>query len=164
MNSPHYYGGDTQLTWVFKARDNLARVLVNLTSNSAVVSLLKSSALGALLHIAVTRGLTLYWNLLAKGAQYVSRQQEFRCDELACYVAGSENLEQGLCSVQRAVAGCTQYWKQVGAAIADGVRPPLADGFARFMETPEIAAAAEAYTLAQVIEQERGIDRIHIRP
>jgi Zn-dependent protease with chaperone function len=34
--------------------------------------------------------------------QHVSRKREYPCDELACYLAGSGSLEQGLCSVNRA--------------------------------------------------------------
>jgi Zn-dependent protease with chaperone function len=75
----HYYGGDTRLgPCVFKARDNMARVLTNLTQKSTVLSLLNRLAVIAILHMAIIGGLVL--------------AARVPVDELACYVAGSANL------------------------------------------------------------------------
>jgi heat shock protein HtpX len=154
----HYYGGDTRLgPWVFKARDNMARVLTNLTQKSTVLSLLNRWAVIAILHMAIIGGLVLYWKLLARLTQYISRRQEFRCDELACYVAGSASLESGLCNVYRAAAGFGAYWTQVAAAMASGIRPQVADGFARFMGAPEIAKAIAAQMEKQLASNQTAV-------
>ena len=158
----HYYGGDTRLgPWVFKARDNMARVLTNLTQKSTVLSLLNRWAVIAILHMVIIGGLVLYWKLLARLTQYISRRQEFRCDELACYVAGSASLESGLCNVYRAAAGFGAYWTQVAAATASGIRPQVADGFARFMGAPEIAKAVAAQMERQLASSQTAVFDSH---
>ncbi len=154
----HYYGGDTRLgPWVFKARDNMARVLTKLSGKSAVLSLLDRFVVIAVLHMAIVGGLVLYWKLLTRLTQYVSRRQEFRCDELACYVAGSASLERGLCNVHRAAAGFGAYWNEVAAAMASGIRPQVADGFARFMGAPAIAKAIAAEMEKRLASNESGV-------
>ncbi len=140
----HYYSGDTQLgPWVFRARMNMAQVLTRLGRNSAVLSLLSNLAVVAILRSVILGGLSLWWKLFNRITQHVSRQQEYRCDELACYLAGSESLEKGLCSVNRAAATFTLYWSQtVVPVIAIGYRPPLSEGYRLFLQSPEIAKAA----------------------
>jgi heat shock protein HtpX len=159
----HYYAGDTRLgPWVFKARDSMTRVLVNLTRESEVLSLLRRWAVIAILHMAIIGGLVLYWKLLARITQYISRRQEFRCDELACYVAGSASLEGGLRNVSRAAAGFGAYWSRVVAtATASGIRPQVADGFARFMAAPAIAQAVEAEMEKRLASDVTGVHDSH---
>ncbi len=136
----HFYAGDTRLgPWVFKARDNMARVVSGLSERTAVVSFLTRFAVIALLHMIVVGGLILYWKLFTRMTQYISRRQEFRCDELACHIAGSENLAQGLCNLERASPMFGTYWKNVVMPVATrGFHPPLADGFGRFLKTPAV--------------------------
>jgi Zn-dependent protease with chaperone function len=142
----HFYAGDTRLgPWVFQARDKMARVVTGLGRDSMVLAVLRKWAVIALLHMIVVGGLILYWKLLTRITQYISRRQEFRCDELACYVAGSQSLAEGLCNIHRAAATFGAYWSHVVAPVAaNGFRPPLADGYARFMTAPAIAKAAAA--------------------
>ena len=65
--------------------------------------------------------------------QLVSRRQEYRSDELACYVAGSDALIEGLQGINKAAAVIAPYWSTVVAPVANvGYRPQLADGFGRF--------------------------------
>ena len=147
----HFYSGDTRLgPWVFKARNNMARVINNLGQDSIMLSFLRKWAVIALLHMVVVGGLVLYWKVFARITQHISRQQEFRCDELACYVAGSASLEQGLCNVNRAASAFGAYWNKVVVPVAvTGFCPQVADGFARFMDAPAIAKAA-----ASVLEKQ----------
>ena len=142
----HFYAGDTRLgPWVFEARSNMARVLNGLGQESIVLSFLRRWAIVGLLYMVVIGGLILYWKLLNRITQYISRRQEFRCDELACYIAGSESLEQGLCNVNRAAVAFGAYWSHVVMPVAaTGFRPQVADGFARFMKAPAIAQAASS--------------------
>ena len=140
----HYYAGDTRLgPWVFGARMKMAQVLIQLSRDSLMWAFLSRLAIVAILRLILLGGLGLWWRVFNSITQFVSRKQEFRCDELACYLAGSENLEQGLCSIHRAAAAFPPYWKQVVTPVlAGGFRPGLADGFGRFVQTPAIAVAA----------------------
>ena len=95
----HYYAGDTRMgPWVFRARMNMAQVLTRLGRDSVVLSFLSRWAVVAILRLIILGGLSLWWKLFNRITQHVSRKQEYRCDELACYLAGSESLEKGLCS------------------------------------------------------------------
>jgi heat shock protein HtpX len=142
----HFYAGDTRMgPWVFRARMNMAQVITRLGTNSAVLSFLSRWVVVAVLRLAILGGLSLWWKLFNRVTQHVSRKQEYRCDELACYLAGSESLERGLCSVSRAAATFPPYWNQIVRPVAaGGYRPELADGYRRFLDTPEIAKAASA--------------------
>ena len=142
----HYYAGDTRMgPWVFRARMNMAQILTRLGGDSAVLSFLSRWVVVAILRLVIVGGLSLWWKLFNRLTQHVSRKQEYRCDELACYLAGSESLEKGLCSVSRAAATFTPYWNQIVVPIvAGGYRPQLADGYGRFLQTHGIAKAATA--------------------
>ncbi len=148
----HFYAGDTRLgPWVFRARMNMAQVLKRLGDDSAILSIISRWAVVAVLRLLLIGGLSLWWNFFNRVTQHVSRKQEFRCDELACYLGGSENLEKGLCSIHHAAITFPPYWNQVVVPIAaGGFRPQLADGFARFVQVPEIANAASALVQKQL--------------
>ena len=140
----HYYAGDTRMgPWVFRARINMAQVLTRLGRESVILSFLSRWAVVAILRLAVLGGLSLWWKLFNRLTQHISRKQEYRCDELACYLAGSDSLEKGLCSVSQAAATFAPYWNQIVVPIAaGGYRPQLADGYGRFLQAPEVAKAA----------------------
>ena len=142
----HYYAGDTRMgPWIFRARMNMAQVLTRLGQDSAVLSFLSRWAVVAILRLAILGGLSLWWKLFNRITQHVSRKQEYRCDELACYLAGSQSLEDGLCSVNRAAATFALYWNQIVVPVATrGYGPQLADGYRRFLQAPEIAKVASA--------------------
>ena len=142
----HYYSGDTRMgPWIFRARMNMAQVINRLGGDSAVLSFLSHWAVVAILRLIVLGGLSLWWKLFNRLAQHVSRKQEYRCDELACHIAGSESLEQGLRSVILAGAAFAAYVNHVVIPVAvGGFRPQLGDGFGRFLRAPEIAHAASA--------------------
>ncbi|MGA2595132.1 MAG: M48 family metallopeptidase, partial [Bryobacteraceae bacterium] len=101
----HYYGGDTRLgPWVYRTRATMVRTLMNLASPSAPLRALTRIAVARLAHYLVVAGLNAYWTLFLRATQMVSRRQESRADELACWVAGSEALIDGLCSIEKASA------------------------------------------------------------
>ena len=142
----HYYAGDTRMgPWVYRARINMAQVITRLGRDSVVLSFLSRWAVVALLRLAILGGLSLWWKLFNRVTQYISRRQEYRCDELACLLGGSESFAKGLCSVNVAAATFAPYWNQVIVPVAaSGHRPQLADGYGRFVKAPEIAKAASA--------------------
>ncbi len=82
----------------------------------------------------------------------VSRRQEYRADELACFVAGSSNLIERFQSVHRASVAIPAYWAEVGRILNAGYRPPIAEGFARFLAASNIKEAL-ATRLAKELEE-----------
>jgi hypothetical protein len=143
----HFYAGDTKLgPWVFKARMTMARVLTKLGKKSALLSVVTRFLVVALLYTIVVGGLIFYWKMFNRLTQFISRKQEFRCDELACYLGGSQNFENGLVNVNKASAAFGAYWRDVVApVVGSGHCPHLADGFARFMNAPHILQATTKF-------------------
>jgi len=147
----HFYGGDTSLgPWVFRARNSMLRVLINLTQKSGIMSVLTRWAVIAILYLIVIGALKLYWTLFIRLTQYISRGQEFRCDELACHLAGSESLAEGLCNVNRASSFPAYFNQIVMPVVARGFHPNLADGFQRFVNAPAIQQAVSAALATQL--------------
>jgi Zn-dependent protease with chaperone function len=135
----HFYGGDTSLgPWVFRARNSMLRVMINLTQKSGIMSVLTRWAVIAVIYLIVIGGLTLYWKVFIPLTQYISRRQEFGCDELACHLAGSESLAEGLCNVNRASSFPAYFNQIVMPVVSRGFHPSLADGFQRFVNSPAI--------------------------
>jgi hypothetical protein len=99
----HYYGGDTGL---------------GLWINRARETLARS-----LQSLAAERGFL----------HFVSRQREYRADELACAVAGAQPLLSGLRKITLATFAWPSFWTtEAVPALQAGFGPPLADGFAAF--------------------------------
>jgi len=138
----HYYSGDTRLgPWVYKARAAMVRTLIGLGHPSAVLQAITRFVLARLAHYLVTRALIAYWNLFLRITQLISRRQEYRADELACAVAGSRALMEGLQDIHRGAAAVSAYWGELREVLAAGYRPPIAEGFARFMGAEDIRKA-----------------------
>ena len=148
----HFYSGDTRLgPWVFKTRSAMARVINSLGQPSAFLRFLARFGIVALAHTLVIEGLVAYWKLFMRITQLISRRQEYRSDELACYIAGSDALIEGLQGVNKASAVLGPYWSTVVVpAVNIGYRPQLADGFGRFMNVPAISQAASDYLARQL--------------
>jgi heat shock protein HtpX len=149
----HYYGGDTRLgPWVYKTRAAMVRTLLGLGQPPAVLKALMSFAVARLAYYVVSRVLAAYWNLFLRITQLVSRRQEYRADELACYVAGSRNLIEGLQSVHRVSAAVPAYWAEIGRILNAGYRPPIAEGLAQFMAASNIKEALAAQLAKELAE------------
>jgi Zn-dependent protease with chaperone function len=143
----HYYSGDTRLgPWVYKARRSLMRVYENLGKNSKVLLFLRRWGIVAVVFRLLMGGLRIYWQVFMRITQAISRRQEIRSDELACYVAGSTPLIEGLESIERCAAVLNPYWNTVVFPLAaNGFQPPLGDGFSLFMHAPRIEKATEEF-------------------
>ncbi len=142
----HFYSGDTRLgPKIYRTRSAIARTLTNLSSDSEVVGFLTRFGLGAALYAIVIGGLTLWWKLFLRTTQLISRAQEYRSDELACYIGGSDAMARGLERVNRLGSISQLYWESVALpVIAHGYRPPLAEGLHRFFSLPHVQRAASA--------------------
>jgi len=147
----HYYAGDTRLgPWVYSTRKAIARVYENMGKKSDVMSFLSRWAVVAAPYILLMGAMRLYWQLFMRITQSISRRQEFRSDELACHIAGSQPLIEGLESINRCQSALKAYWNSVVFPVAaGGFQPQLADGFMRFMNAPHVAKATSDYLAKQ---------------
>ena len=139
----HYYAGDTRLgPWVYNTRKTIARVYENMGKKSDVMTFLRRHVVVAGPYSVLMAAMRAYWKLFMRITQAISRRQEFRCDELACHIAGSQALIEGLESLPRCQSALGPYWNGVVLPVAiNGFQPQLADGFMRFMNAPNIAKA-----------------------
>ena len=97
----HYYGGDTSVgPWVYRTKASFVRVFQNVGS---VRPLARIAVLGAM-YMLVTMLLKWYFVGFLRFSNFVSRRQEYRADELACIVAGRQNLIDGLQAMHRTAA------------------------------------------------------------
>lgn len=150
----HYYAGDTRLgPLVFKTQRAMVRIFENLGRKSNILRFLTRWAVVAILYRILWAAMRAYWQLFLRATQAISRRQELRCDELACYVAGSRPLIEGLEGVRKCGPGVQSYWgSYVLPAAMNGYQPALANGFLRFMQAPQIAKAVSEL-MAQTAEE-----------
>ena len=81
------------------------------------------------MYTVVVHGLVAYWKLFLRLTQSISRQQEYRADELACYVAGAGAMESGLQKLVKIASVSPSFWRSViKPAVQAGYRPQLTDG------------------------------------
>jgi heat shock protein HtpX len=134
----HYYGGDTNLgPWVYKTKTSIVRVFENIGS---VRGFARIVVLGVM-YAVVTTLLKWYFIAFLRVINLISRKQEYRADELACLIAGRQNLIDGLQSIHRAAVSWTAYWKQeVAPWLGEGTLPAVGDGFQRFVAAPVVAS------------------------
>jgi Zn-dependent protease with chaperone function len=149
----HYYGGDTRLgPWVYKTRMAMVRALVGLGQPSALMSAVTQAAVARLAYHVVTRTLVAYWNLFLRTTQLVSRRQEYRADEIACYVVGSHSLVEGLQRIHRGSAALAAYGNEVGRILSAGYRPPIAEGFAQFIAANNVRQALDSQLEKELVQ------------
>jgi heat shock protein HtpX len=148
----HYYAGDTRLgPWVYSARKAIARVYENMGRKSDVLTFLRRWVVVAAPYMLLMTAMRMYWMLFMRITQAISRRQEFRSDELACHIAGSQPLIEGLEGINRCQSALSAYWNSVVLPVAaGGFQPQIADGFMRFMNAPHVAKATSEH-LAKVI-------------
>ncbi len=148
----HYYGGDTSLgPWVYRTKGSIVRVFENVGS---VGRLARIAVLG-LMYMVVTTLLKWYFVSFLRLSNLVSRKQEYRADELACLVAGRQNLIDGLQAIHRAAAIWPTYWKQeVQPMLRMGCLVAIGDGLIRFMAIPHVSEAV-SNSLERRLREER---------
>jgi Zn-dependent protease with chaperone function len=125
----HYHAGDTWLgPWVYKTRQAIGRTLRALSRHSSFLQ----------------KPFAWYGQLFLRVSLAVSRHQERHADALAASVAGAPAMSAGLRATYQAAVSFAMYWgREVTPVLAAGFRPPVVQGFRRFKEEPEIAAAAQ---------------------
>ena len=134
----HYYSGDTKLgPFVYKTRGVMIRTFQNIGS----IQELNRISIVSFLYSGVTFVLKHYFLLFLRVTNFVSRKKEYRADELACLVAGAGPFIQGLKRIHGTGMAWQAYWNtEVVPVLNLNCMPPIADGFARFLVVPDIAA------------------------
>ncbi|WP_162601633.1 M48 family metalloprotease [Occallatibacter savannae] len=152
----HYYAGDTRLgPSVYNTRRAMSRVYENLGRKSKIMGFLRQWGVIAGLYSILMGALRAYWKIFMRITQAISRRQEIRSDELACHIAGSRALIDGLESIRKCSAGLNAYWDSFVLPVAmGGYQPDLAFGFQQFMRAPHIEKAMAEF-VAQESSQER---------
>jgi len=119
----HYDQGDTRLgPWVYKTRAAIGRTLEGLSES-------------------VLQALFLwYGRMFLRISHQVSRQQEFVADRISAQMAGSRVAIDGLKAVHRHAPAFNGYWtSEVLPVLEAGYKPPIADGFAKFINSSAVA-------------------------
>ncbi len=125
----HYHGGDTSLgPWIYKTRRAIGRTLWNLGEGSWI-----------------QKPFIWYGNLFLRITHAISRQQEYAADRLAARIYGPDAAIAGLRAVYGYSSPFQSYWyNEVSPVLGAGRRPPLAEGFQRFVAAPLTAAAVQS--------------------
>jgi heat shock protein HtpX len=133
----HYYGGDTSLgPWVYKTQTAIVRIFQNIGS----VGQLARIAILGVMYLVVATLMKGYFVVFLRAINLVSRQKEYRADELACLIAGRQPLIDGLRAIHGAALAWPAYWKtELAPMLNDGAVPGIGDGFARFVAVPTIS-------------------------
>jgi hypothetical protein len=72
-------------------------------------------------------------------SQLISRQQEYRSDEIACYVAGSQPFADVLRKLPKAEAVLPSFWQTaVQPLVANGYQPRIVEDFVAFQANPGV--------------------------
>ena len=132
----HYYAGDTRLgPWIYKTRTAIIRSFQNIEPLGEVtIPALR------VMHVLVSKILELYFAMFLRATSWISRQQEYRADELACIVAGSQPLIEGLRAIHGARPAWQEYWNTEASPVLNmGSLPPIAEGFTLFVAAPDIS-------------------------
>lgn len=119
----HYHGGDTALgPWIYRTRAALERSLVSLRERSWLQA-----------------PFIWYWHQFMRLTQGVARQEEFAADALAANTFGAGPGMAGLGKVASLSMAFDAYFnREYVPALNGGTRPPLSDGFSRFLAVPGI--------------------------
>jgi hypothetical protein len=81
-----------------------------------------------------------YFVVFLRAINLVSRQKEYRADELACLIAGRQPLIDGLRAIHGAALAWPVYWKtELAPMLNDGAVPAIGEGFAQFISVPRVS-------------------------
>ncbi|MEZ0228189.1 MAG: M48 family metallopeptidase, partial [Planctomycetota bacterium] len=121
----HFVGGDTKLgPWIYKTRSALARTVVNLGDSITSWFFLQ------------------YFKMFLRITEAISRAQEYEADAVSAKLVGSRALISGLKKTHGAAPAFNVYMdSEYLPVLGSGFRPPLAEGFGRFLRSKEIATA-----------------------
>ena len=134
----HFYGGDTKLgPWVYKTRAAIERTLQGLAKADSALRFL----------------FLWYGKMFLRVTHAISRRQELSADALASRTVGSRPLIEGLRAIHGASLAYPPYWAtEAVPVLGAGYRPPLAEGFGRFVRSTAIAEAMDQDVATEIKE------------
>ena len=120
----HYHAGDVSIgPWIYKTRAAIGRTIHQLGDGY------------------VQKIFIAYGNLFLRVSHAVSRRQEFIADEVAARAAGAGAMASALRKVHGAAVAFHRYWgAEVSPVLNSGYLPPLASGFAKFVQVESVSA------------------------
>lgn len=124
----HFVGGETRLsTVIYRTREGIGRTIGTLERSVHWMS----------------RGIRYpfiwYGEMYLRLTQAQSRRQELDADAMAARIAGGTSMESGLVAIEAAGLVYDTYLNsEVGVVVGAGFRPPLAEGFSRFLEAADV--------------------------
>jgi heat shock protein HtpX len=123
----HFHGGDTKLgPWIYRTRSAIGRTLEGLARYNSLLQ----------------KPFLWYGNAFLRITHAISRRQEFTADALAARVVGTRPLIEGLKQSYGAAYAFDSYWfNEVAPILRHGFRPPLAEGFRRYLASPQVVEA-----------------------
>lgn len=138
----HFDGGDTRLgPLIYRTRAAIGRTLESLASTGSGFLAL------------VQMPFELYGKLFLRVTHAVSRAQEYAADRLAARTQGARPMIEGLRRVHAAGLAFGAYWtNEMVPVLEAGYRPPLAEGFARFLAAERLATRIDAAVAAELAE------------
>lgn len=147
----HYYRGDTLAGPCFhKAYRLLTSSRLNLQQGKESDAL-RSTNLPWVLYQLTFGLLTLWTRLILRVTRPLARLQEYRADELASRLAGARPMIEGLLALDGSQPALPAYIARcLEPVVRTGFRPPVAEGFARFILTPEVTKVVGEHLDADV--------------
>ncbi len=141
----HYSGGDTRLgPWIYRTRETIGRTIGQLSSEDDDESWSQR---------AVRQPFIWYGHAFLRITAAISRRQEFAADACAVRSVGRAAHVAALERIHAYAPGFDAYWQQeVIPVLQAGRRPPVSEGFRRFI-THESADRAAKEQLAIMREE-----------
>jgi heat shock protein HtpX len=142
----HYRGGDTRLgPWIYRTRETIIRTVTQLSDEEGDESWSKK---------AVRQPFIWYGHAFLRITASISRREEFAADACAVRSVGRAAHVAALERLHAYAPGFDYFWaEEFVPVLSRGRRPPLADGFRRFIAHESIERNAELY-LAELRDAE----------
>lgn len=144
----HYAGGDTRIgRWVYRTRRTILRTVESLDWRT------DADDDDGWFERGIRAPFELYAKLFVRITSAVSRREEFAADAVAIRVAGRDAHVGALRRVAAGAPAYNAFWDdELVPALNSGVRPPVGEGFRRFMST-ELVDKAVTEVLEGRLEQ-----------
>lgn len=99
--------------------------------------------------------------LLASIWQFASARMDARADSLACSIAGTRPVVTALRTWTRYQPFAAPFWHIEAAPLVQaGFLPPLAEGFARFLQTPQVDQASDHHLAHEMNRRALTVDNL----
>lgn len=142
----HYAGGDTKLgPWIFRTRMTIGRMIKRLTREDDDMWSRR----------LIRRPFIWYGNGFLRITNAISRREEFAADARAALAAGRDAQISALRKLHANGAAFDGYWQNEVLPVLDASRrPPIAEGFRRFIANDEVRQAADEILQRELSEGE----------